>query len=167
MCKAASAWKQEWLLSYIPPRPCIYLYICSFIHLPIYLFITFFSCIQLFVTSWHTRLPFPSPTPGACSNSCPSNQWCHKTISSSVIPFSSRLQSLPASRSFPMSVLRIRWPKYWSFSFSISLSNEYSALIPFRIDWFDLFAVWGTLKNPLTPQFKSIYVWQNHYNIVK
>ena len=50
----------------------------------------------------HTRLPCPSPTPGAHSNSCPSNQWCHPTISSSVIPFSSRLQSFLASGSFPM-----------------------------------------------------------------
>jgi len=51
----------------------------------------------------HARLPCPSPTPGACSNSCPSSQWCHPTISSSVIPFSSCLQSFPASGSFPMS----------------------------------------------------------------
>ena len=51
----------------------------------------------------HSRLPFPSPTPRACSNSCPSSQWCHSTISSSVIPFSSCLQSFPASGSFPMS----------------------------------------------------------------
>ena len=51
----------------------------------------------------HTRLPCPSPTPGACSNSCPSSQRCHPTISSSVIPFSSCLQSFPASESFPMS----------------------------------------------------------------
>ena len=51
----------------------------------------------------HTRLPSPSPSPGACSNWCPSSQWCHPTISSSVIPFSSCLQSFPASRSFPVS----------------------------------------------------------------
>ena len=51
----------------------------------------------------HARLPFPSPFPGACSNSCPSSQWCHPTISSSVIPFSSCLQSFPAWGSFPMS----------------------------------------------------------------
>ena len=51
----------------------------------------------------HARLPCPSPTLGTCSNSCPSSQWCHPTISSSVIPFSSHLQSFPASRSFPMS----------------------------------------------------------------
>ena len=51
----------------------------------------------------HARLPCPSPTPRACSNPCPSNQWCHPTISSSVVPFSSCLQSFPASGSFPMS----------------------------------------------------------------
>ena len=50
----------------------------------------------------HTRLPCPSPTPVACSNSCPSSQWCHPTISFSVIPFSSCLQSFPASEYFPM-----------------------------------------------------------------
>ena len=96
----------------------------------------------------HARLPCPSPTPGACSNLRPSSQWCHPTISSSVVPFSSCLQSFPAS-GFPMeSVLHIRWPKYWSFSFSISHSNDCSGLIAFRIDWFDLFTVQGTLKSP-------------------
>ena len=76
----------------------------------------------------HARLPCPSPSPGACSNSCPLSQWCHLTISSSVIPFS------PSLRVFSnKSVLRIRWPKYWSFSFSISPSNEYSGLM-FRMD---------------------------------
>ena len=54
------------------------------------------------------------------------------------------------------STLRMRWPKYWSFSFSISASNEYSGLISFRIDWSDLLAVQGTLESPPTPQFKSI-----------
>ena len=54
------------------------------------------------------------------------------------------------------SVLRIKWPKYWNFSFSISPSNEYSGLISFRMDWFDLLAVQGTLKSSPTPQLKSI-----------
>ena len=54
------------------------------------------------------------------------------------------------------SALHIRWPKYWSFSFSISPSNEYSGLIYFRIDWLDLLAFQGTLKSSPTPQFKSI-----------
>ena len=55
----------------------------------------------------HIRLPCPSPVPGNCSNSCPSSQWCHPTISSSVIPFSSCPPSLPASGSFPMNRLFI------------------------------------------------------------
>ena len=97
----------------------------------------------------HTRLPCPSPTPRACANSCPSCWWYHKTISSSVGPFCSCFQSFPASGSFPMTVLCIRWPKYWSFSLSISPSNEYSGLISFRIDWFDLLVVRGTLKSLL------------------
>ena len=54
------------------------------------------------------------------------------------------------------SVLCIRWPRYWSFSFRISSSNEYSGVISFRIDWFDLLAVQGTLKSSPIPQFKSI-----------
>ena len=84
----------------------------------------------------HTRLPGPSPTPGAYSASYPSSQWCHPTISSSVVPFSSHLQSFPALSLFQL-VLHIRWPKFWSFSFSISPSNEYSGLISFKIDWLD------------------------------
>ena len=54
------------------------------------------------------------------------------------------------------SVLRIRWPKYWSFSFNISPSNEYLGLISFRMAWFDLFAVQGTQESSPKPQFKSI-----------
>ena len=97
----------------------------------------------------HGRLPCPSLSPGACSNSCPLSQWCHPTISSSVVPFSC-LQSFTASGFFSNeSVLLIRWPKYWSFSFSISPSSEYSGLISFRIVWFDLLAVQGTLKSLL------------------
>ena len=69
----------------------------------------------------HNRLPCPSLTPRACSNSCPSSQWCHPTISSSVVPFSSCLPFFPNIRVFSNeSVLRIRWPKYWSVSFSHS-----------------------------------------------
>ena len=96
----------------------------------------------------HTRLPCPLPTPRACLNSCPLSQWCHPTISSchplllpSIFPsigvFSSE------------SVLHISWPKYWSFSFSISPSSDYSGLISFRMDCLDLLAVQGTLKSLL------------------
>ena len=84
----------------------------------------------------HARPPCPSPTPRACSNSCPLSQWCHPTISSSFVPFSSCLQSFPSIRVFPNeSVLHIRWPEYWSFSFSISPSDEYSGLISFRVTY--------------------------------
>ena len=104
----------------------------------------------------HTRLPCPSPSLGVCLNSCPSSQWCHPTISSSVAPFSCP-QSFSASVFSNDSALRIRWPKYCSFSFSISPSNEYSGLISFRIDWFALLAVQGTLKSLL--QHHSSRAW--------
>ena len=103
----------------------------------------------------HTRLLCPSPTPGACSHSCPLSWRCHPTISSWVVPFSCCSPSPPPSIFpsmrvfFNASVLLIRWLKYWNFSFSISPSNEYSSLISFRIDWFDLLAVQGTLKSLL------------------
>ena len=93
----------------------------------------------------HARPPCPSPTPGDYSNSCPLSRWCHPAMSSSVVPFSSCPQSFPAS----WSALHIKWPKYWSFSFSISPSNEHPGLIPFRMDWLDLPAVQGTLKSLL------------------
>ena len=97
----------------------------------------------------HARFPCPSPTPGAWSNSCPLSWWCPPTISSSVVPFSSCLQSFPALVFPKKSALCIRWPKYWSFIFSISPCNEYSGLISFRIDWLDLLAVQGTFKSLL------------------
>ena len=96
----------------------------------------------------HARLPCPPPSPRACSNSCliksvmPSNHLilCHTLL---LLP-----SIFPSIRVFSNeSALHIRWPKYWSFSFSISPSNEYSGLISFRIDWLDLLAVQGTLKS--------------------
>ena len=99
--------------------------------------------------SQHARPPCPSSTPGVHSNSRPSSRWRHPAISSSLVPFSSCPQSLPASGSFPMSQLHMRWPKYWSFSFSISPSKEHPRLISFRMDWLDLLAVQGTLKSLL------------------
>ena len=89
----------------------------------------------------HTRLPHPSPSLGVYSNSSPFSWWCHPTISSSDVPFSSYLQSFQHQRLFKRVALCIRWPKYWSLSFSISPSNEYSGLLSFRMDWFDLLAV--------------------------
>ena len=97
----------------------------------------------------HARPPCPSPTPRAHSNSCLLGRWCYPTISSchSLL----RLPSIfPSIRVFSKeSVLHIRWPKYWSFSFSISPSNGHPGLISFRMDWLDLLAVQGTLKSLL------------------
>ena len=95
--------------------------------------------------SQHARPPCPSPSPRVHSNSHPLSRWCHPAISSSVVPFSSCPQSLPASKSSP--TLRMRWPKYWSFSFSIIPSKEILGLISFRMDWLDLLAVQGTLQH--------------------
>ena len=97
----------------------------------------------------HIRPPCPSPTLGVYPNLCPLNWWCHLTISSSVIPFSSCLHSFNIRIFSNESTVRMRWPKYWSFRFSISPSNEYSGLISFRMDWLDLLAVQGTLKSLL------------------
>ena len=108
------------------------------------------SRVQLFVTPWTAacQASLSFTVSRVCSDSCPLSQWCHPAVSSSVVPFSSHLLSFPASGSFPMkSALCIRWPKYWNFS--ISPSKEYSGLISFRADWFDLLAVQGTLKSLL------------------
>ena len=97
----------------------------------------------------HSRLPCPSPSPGVCSNSCPLNQQCHPTIQA-CCPLLLRASVFPSIRVFSSELaLHIRWPEYWGFSFSISPSNEYSGLISFRIDWFDLLAVQRTLKSLL------------------
>ena len=118
-----------------------------------------FSLVRLFATSWTAArqaslsitnswslLKFMSNEPVMPSNHL---ILCHPllflpSIFPSIRVFSNEL------------VLHIRWAKYWSFSFSISPSNEYSGLISFRMDWLDLLAVQGTLKSSPTPQFKSI-----------
>ena len=97
--------------------------------------------------SQHVRPPCLSPTPGVHSDSRPSSQWYHPAISSSVVPFSS-FPTPPSIRVFSnKSTLHVKWPKYWSFSFSISPSKEHPELISFRMDWLDLLAVQGTLKS--------------------
>ena len=97
----------------------------------------------------HTRPPCPSPTPGVYPNPCPLSWWCHLTISF-CCPLLLLPSIFPNIRVFSNeSVLRIRWPKYWSFRFSISPSNEHPGLISFRVDWLDLLAVQGTLKSLL------------------
>ena len=142
----------------------------------LYFVVQSLSCAQLFVSPWTAaaRLPCPSLSPQACSDSYPLSWWCHPTISSSATPFSSYLQSFPASGSFPMSQLFTSGlePKFWSFSLSISPSNEYSGSISFRIDWFDL--VWSpwcprySQESSPAPQFESInssasLLWSNFH----
>ena len=116
----------------------------------------------------HTRLPSPSPAPRVYSNSCPSSQWCHPIISSChplLLPPSIFARIRVFSNE---SVLHIRWPQYWSFSFSISPSNEYSGLISFRIDWLDLLAVQETLKRVLQHHSsKASILWRSAFFIVQ
>ena len=134
---------------------------------------------QLFTQSWltlcdphglqHARPPCPS-TPRACSNSCLLSWWCHPAISSSVIPFSSHLQSFPASGSFQMCQFFASCGQSIgaSFSFSISASNEYSGLISFRMDWFGLLAVQETLKSLLQHHIsKASILWRSAFFIVQ
>ena len=105
----------------------------------------------------HASLPCPSPMPGACSNSCLSSWWCHLTISSSVVPFSSHLQSFPASGSFPMSQF------FTSCGQSIGVSAS-ALVLPMSIqDWFPLGLTGlspccprNSQESSPTPQFKSI-----------
>ena len=106
------------------------------------------------------EFPCPSPTPGVYSNSCPSSQWCHPAISLCrplLLP-----SIIPSIRVFSNeSAFCISWPKDWNFSFSISPSNEYSALISFRMDCLDLFAVQGTLKSLLQHHSSKASVLQH------
>ena len=95
----------------------------------------------------HARLPCPPLSPGVCSDSCPLSWWWHPTISSSDAPLSSCLQSFQHQGLFQWAGSLHQVAKYWSFSFI--LSNVYSGLISFRIDWFNLLAVWGTLRSLL------------------
>ena len=108
----------------------------------------------------HNRFPCPSPSPRACSNSCSLSWWCHPTISS-CHPLLLLPSIFPSITVFPNeSALRIRWSNYWSFSFSICPSNEYSGLISFRMNWLDLFAVQGTLKSLLQHHSSKASIFQ-------
>ena len=116
----------------------------------------------------YTWPPCPSPIPGVHPNSCPSSRWCHPAISSSVVPFSSCPQSLPASEFSSESALHKRWPKYWSFSFSISPSKEHPGLISFRMDWLDVLAVQGTRKSLLQHHSsKASILWRSAFFTVQ
>ena len=114
-----------------------------------------FSLVWLFATPWTAAwLPCPSLSPAVCSNSCPLSWWCHLTISSFFTPFF--LPSFPASGSFPMSQLCIRWPMLWSFSFITHGSNEV---------WFPLglTGLFSQLPKGLSRVFSSTAVWKHQF----
>ena len=109
------------------------------------------------VTKLHARLPCPSLSPRVCSDSYPLSWWCHPSIHCIFChPFSPPPSIFPSIMVFSNeSTLHIRWPKY--LSFSISPSNEYSGLIFFKIDWFDLLALqMDSQESSSAPQFESI-----------
>ena len=118
--------------------------------------------------SQHARPPCPSKTPGVHSDSCPLSQWCHPTIPSFVNPLLLLPSIFPSIRVFSNeSVLCIRWPKYWSFSFSIIPSKEIPGLISFRMDWLDPIAVQGTLKSLLQHyNLKALIRWCSAFSMV-
>ena len=106
------------------------------------------SCLvtKSYLTLWphglqQARLPCPSLFPRVCSDSCPLSRWCYLTISSSAAPFSLCLQSFAALVFSNELALRIRWPKYWSFNFSISPFSESLGLLSFRMDCFALLSL--------------------------
>ena len=117
----------------------------------------------------HTRLPCPSLSPWVCWNSCP----LKSVMPSNHLIFCRPLFFLPSI--FPSIkvfskelAVRLRWPKYWSFSFSISPSSEYARLISFRIDWFDLLALQGTLKSLLQHcSSKASILWHSAFFMVQ
>ena len=112
------------------------------------------SCVWLLVTPW---FPCPSLSPRVCSHSCPLSQWCRLAISSSATLLCPLV--FPISGSFSMSWLFASGSHtLCSFSFSISPPSEYSGLISFRIDWFDLLAVQGTLKNLLQQHSSKVSI---------
>ena len=121
------------------------------------------SRVQLFATPCTEahQASCQSPTPRVYSISCP-------TVSSSVVPFSSHLQSSQHQVFCSESALCIRQPKYWSFRLSISPSNEYSGLISFRMDWLDLLAGQGTLKSLLQHHSsKASILWCSAFFVVQ
>ena len=119
--------------------------VCPYMNMILLISSVRFSCLVMSDSLWthglqNARPPCPLPTPRVYPNPCPLSQWCHPTIS--VVPISYCLQSFPALGVFSNDlILCIRWPKYWSFSFNIRPSNEYSGLISCTMDWLDLLAV--------------------------
>ena len=115
----------------------------------------------------HASPPCPSPTPRVYTNSCPLSRCSHPTISSSVIPFSSCLQSFPTSGSFPKSqFFTSEGQKHGVSALTSIFWNEYSGLITFRMDWLDLLAVQRTLKSLLQyHSSKASILWRSAFFI--
>ena len=129
------------------------------------------SRVRLFATPWiEARQASLSITNShSFPNSCPSSWWCHPAISSSYRPLFLLPPIPPSIRVFSNeSALHKRWPKYWSFSLSISPSNEHPGLISFRMDWLDLLAVQGTLKSLLQHHCsKTLILWSSTFFTVQ
>ena len=113
----------------------------------------------------HTSPPCPSPSPEVCLSSCPLHQWCHPAMSSSDALILLLPLIFPNIRDFSSeSAILIRWPKYWNFSFSISPSKEYSGLISFKTDWFDLLSVQVSY---FCIKYYKIYNMSDFFHILK
>ena len=124
--------------------------------LTIFQFSQSLSHVRLFATPWTAAQKASLSITNSQESTQTHVRWCHPTISSSVVPFSSLPSIFPSIRVFSNeSALRIRWPKDWSFSFNNSPSNEHPGLMSFRMDWLDLIAVQGTLKNLLQSAYPT------------
>ena len=118
----------------------------------------------------HARPPCPSPSPEVCPSSCPLHQWCHPAIYLILWrPLLLLPSNFPSIRDFSNeSAVCIRWPKHWSFSFSISPSSEYSGLISLKTDWFKFCAVQGTFKSLLQyHSSKASILWHSAFFTVQ
>ena len=115
----------------------------------------------------HARPPCPSPTAGVYPNSCPLSWWCHATISCSVVPFSSCLQSFPPPGSFQMSQFFSSCGQSIGISASASVLPLNTGLISFRMDWLDLLAVQGMLKSLQHHSWKASILRRSAFFIVQ
>ena len=125
-------------------------------------------CIRLWPHGLqHTRLPSVSLSPGVCSNSCPVSQWCHPTTLSSATLFSSCPQSFPESESFPWVSSSHQVTEVFEFQLQHQSFQWVFRVVSFRIDWFDLLVVQGTLKSLLPYNSKASVLWHSAFFMVQ
>ena len=139
---------------------------CDIWNVPFVAVVQSLSHVQLLATPWTAahQASLSSTIFWTLLQLIPLSPWCYLTISSSVVSLPSIFPRVFSNEL----VLRIRWPKFWSFSFSISPSSEYSGLISFRMDWLDLLAVQGTLKSLLQHHSsKASVLWRSAFFIVQ